>query len=370
MDIQGRYTEGKEADEGEMNTDIVVVGAGPAGSTVAGITASEGLKVVVLEKESVVGSSPCAGYVGCMDFPDIDQKVIQSRINGMRTYFPSGRYNDFPINGFNVNRSLFDRELALNAAGCGAKFRMNSGVVDLIKKKNRYVGVRTREGGEIRAKVIVGADGASSIISHLLGFKGDAVTAVQYEVTDCVIDPGINEIYFDVGYAPGCYVWIFPSGRDSARVGLAVRRHLAERSAIEYLNDFIEKHPIASRKFRGSLRGKLTAGVIPVGGLHKDICRDNILLVGDSAGMADPITGAGISYALTAGGIAGRAIIEAVKKDDFSHLKKYEEGFRRIMNKHYETSLRKRELMDSFTDNESLECNLPKVWVTFREYWR
>jgi digeranylgeranylglycerophospholipid reductase len=363
-----------------MKADLVVVGGGPAGSTVAGIAASEGMDVMVLEKEREIGRSPCAGYVGSMDFPDIDPGVIQSKIKGMRTYFPSGRYRDFPINGFNVDRAQFDRELALRAEGCGAKFYMNSDVVGMIMggkgcdKRNDssggYRGVRLRDGKEIKAKVIVGADGASSVISRILNFRNEAVTSVQYEVSDCEVDSEINEIYFDVKYAPVCYVWIFPTSRDSARVGLAVRSHLADKKAIDYLDDFISEHPIASKKFSGSSKTKLTAGIIPVGGLHVRICKDNVLLVGDSAGMADPITGAGISYAMTAGSIAARVVVKAIEQDDLTILGKYEGGFRRIMNRHYEKSSMKRELLDSLGDNESLEKNLPRLWVTFEEYWR
>lgn len=347
-----------------MNADVVVVGAGPAGSTVAGIASSEGLDVIVLEKESGIGKSPCAGYVSCMDFPDIENRVIQSKINRMRTYSPSGKYSDFPINGFNVDRSRFDRELASDAARCGAKYYLNSRAVDLIENN-----VLTKDGGEIEAKVIVGADGVSSTISRLLGFRNDVVSAVQYDVSDCRIDPEINEIYFDVDYAPGCYIWVFPTGRDSARVGLAVRSHLADKKAIDYLDGFIGEHPIASEKFRGSSRRGLIAGAIPVGGLHREVCRDNILLVGDAAGMADPVTGAGISYAMTAGRIAARVIVKAIKEDDISLLRRYERGVRRVMDKHYERSLRKRKLLDSLTDNKSLEENLREVWVTFRDYW-
>lgn len=352
-----------------MNVDVVVVGAGPAGSTVAGIVASEGLRVVVLERESEIGRSPCAGYVGSMDFPDIDARVIQGRVNGMRTYFPSGRYADFPISGFNVDRMLFDRGLAFNAMGCGAKFHVDSEVVSLVRGTG-YSTVRMRDGREIDAKVVVGADGVSSIISRLLGFENEVVAAVQYEVLNCIVDPGVNEIYFGVGYAPGCYAWVFPTGRDSARVGLAVRSHLTGKRAADYLNEFIREHPVASSKFANSSKSRLTTGAIPVGGLHTRIQRENILLVGDSAGMADPVTGAGISYSMLAGRVAARAIVKAVKGEDLSFLGEYERVFRRLMDNHYQKSLGKRRLMDSITDNKSLEENLPRVWVTFEEYWR
>jgi digeranylgeranylglycerophospholipid reductase len=306
LDLPGRYAGGEKKNVGErMNADVVVVGAGSAGSTVAGFVSSEGLKVAVLERGKEVGRSPCAGYVGCMDFPDISRGVIQSKIEKMRTFSPSGRCVDFPLNGFNVNRSLFDRELASSAVRCGAEFYMDSEVVGLIGEEGGYSGVRTRDGETLEGKVIVGADGPSSIISRLLGFSSEVAVAVQYEVSNCRVDPGVNEIYFDVDYAPGCYVWVFPTGGDSARVGLAVRPGLADRKLVDYLDGFINEHPTASERFKKSSKKGLVYGVIPVGGLHKEICLDNILLVGDSAGMSDPVTGAGIGYSMLAGRIAG-----------------------------------------------------------------
>ena len=151
-----------------MKADLIVVGAGPAGSTVAKIAASSGLDVIVLEKEREIGRSPCAGYVSSLDFPDIANRVIQSKIEGMRTYFPSGKYTKFPISGFNVDRAGFDRELALSARRCGAKFYINSDVVGLLGKGENacdYPGALLRDGREIKARVIVGADGASSVFS-------------------------------------------------------------------------------------------------------------------------------------------------------------------------------------------------------------
>ncbi len=352
-----------------MNVDVAIVGAGPAGSTVAGIVASAGLKVAVFEKEKEIGRSPCAGYVGCIDFPDISRKVIQSKVDSMKTFFPSGKCMSFLINGFNVDRGLFDKELALSAAKCGAVFHLNSDVVDLIGKKDNYSGVRIRGGRKINARVVVGCDGASSVVSRVLGLRNDSVTSIQYDISNCKVDPGVNEIFFDLDYAPGCYVWVFPSGGNSARVGLAVRSHLAGKTALEYLDAFISGHPVASNKFKNCLKTKLSAGPIPVGGLHERICEDNILLVGDSAGMADPVTGAGISYSMLGGRLASQAIIKAIKADDLSLLTEYEQRFRRIMDRHYQKSLTKRKLMDSLTDNRSLEQNLPQVWVTFKEYW-
>ncbi len=358
MDLQSRPAEKKE----EMKADVIIVGAGPAGSTVAAYTAAAGVDTLILEKEKEIGKSPCAGYISAMDYPDISSRVIQSRITGMKTYTPTGKNSIFPIKGFNVDRKEFDNELAAYAVECGSQI-ITGAEVSAVGER----GVELRDGRIIEGKVVVGADGPFSIVAKYLGFSVDYVTGVQYEVHDCVVEEYMNEIFFDFDYSPGCYVWIFPSGEMRARVGLAVRRELAKRKAKDYLDSFIDDE---QDRFSGCSKTSLVSGAIPVGGLPEKLVEGNILLVGDAAGMADPVTGAGISYALTSGRIAANAIIKAVKKDDLSILERYDLETKRVLGNHYEHSLRKRKQLDSIRDNKELEENLEEIWPTYKKYWR
>ena len=133
-----------------------------------------------------------------------------------------------------------------------------------------------------------------------------------------------------------------------------------------YLDSFI------AGSFADRIFGKRTeyiTGALPIGGLREKLVSGNILLVGDSAGMADPITGAGIHNAILAGEVAGKTIIDALEKDDIELLSNYETRIRRLLGKPLGRALEKRMKMDACSNNELLQEHLPELWVTFKKYW-
>jgi len=280
----------------------------------------------------------------------------------MRTYFPDLSYHDFQLNGFVVDRPSFDMALAVKTKELGAHIKWGSPLIDLIPGGVRYYG------GEACGKIIVGADGVFSKTASLLGVDRQRVAfCAQYHLRGIEVLPDTCEILFDADYAPGGYVWIYPTGENSAKVGLGVTE-AGTRSAREYLDAFISESIIAKR-FYGEKTEYITGG-LPVSGLRKKLCYGNILLVGDSAGMADPITGAGINNALLAGEIAGKTIINALEKDDMAVLGQYESKINRLLTRPLTRSLDKRKKLDEYcTSNELLQEHLPEVWVTFRQYW-
>ena len=347
-----------------MNYDLIVAGAGPAGSITAAVVAQAGYRVLVLERDASC-RSPCAGYISStinIELPD--GCIIQSRIRKMRTYFPDLSFHDFQLSGFLVDRPSFDMALATKAEDSGAEIRWKSPLIDLAAG-----GVRFRD-GEASGKIIVGADGVFSRVAALLGLERQRVAfCAQYHIRgiELLPEPGTCEIFFDANYAPGGYVWIYPAGKDSAKVGLGITG-AGTRSPHEYLDAFVSESPLAER-LCGERTGYLT-GALPISGLRRRLCYGNILLVGDSAGMADPITGAGINNAMLSGEIAGRAVIDALEDDDMAVLGQYETRADMLLGRPLARSLEKRRKLDCCcTSNEMLQRHLPGLWVTFREYW-
>jgi digeranylgeranylglycerophospholipid reductase len=110
------------------------------------------------------------------------------------------------------------------------------------------------------------------------------------------------------------------------------------------------------------------AGALPIGGLREKLVFDNILLTGDSAGMADPITGAGINNAMLSGELAGKTIIEALENDDVSQLFQYEIRIKKLFGRPLGRALEKRKKMDECCNNKLLQEHLPELWVTFNQY--
>jgi len=338
--------------------DVIVAGAGPAGTTTAAVVAKAGYSVLVLEKNAAC-RSPCAGYVSKTINLELPDCIVQSEITGMRTYFPDLSHHDFPLNGVVVDRPSFDAALAAKAKESGAEMRWNSPLTEFIPG-----GVKFR-GGSAAGKIIVGADGVFSKTASLLGLEEQRTAlCAQYHLKGIKPLHNTAEIFFCSDYAPGGYAWIYPTGEDSAKVGVGITRATSPR---RYLDAFIRDSPAAGR-----LSGKKTeyiTGALPISGLREKLVFGNVLLVGDSAGMADPVTGAGINTAMLAGEMAGRAIIRALENDDLTMLLQYEKGIKRLLGKPMARALEKRKKLDACVNNELLQESLPELWVTFKRYW-
>ncbi|MFZ3167126.1 MAG: NAD(P)/FAD-dependent oxidoreductase [Candidatus Methanoperedens sp.] len=342
--------------------DVIIVGAGPAGSVTARTVALAGYDVLIIEKNETC-RSPCAGYISkTINFNVPDESVLQSDIKQMRTYFPDNSYHDFSLNGYVVDRPLFDMSLLSKAKESGAKVMWNSPLIDISASMVKF------RNGNSHGKIIVGADGVFSKTASILGLKPQRFAAcAQYYIKGIEPIAQTCEIFFDSDYAPGGYIWIYPTGENSAKVGLGMIKD--KKSPRENLDAFIAGSKIANR-----LSGKRTgyqsiAGALPIGGLREKLVFDNILLAGDSAGMADPITGAGINNAILAGELAGKTIIKALENDDIAQLCEYETKIRKLLGRPLGRALEKRIKMDACCNNQLLQEHLPELWVTFKQYW-
>lgn len=149
--------------------DVIVIGAGPAGSITAAAAARAGYRVLVLERYTSC-RSPCAGYISRtinMELPD--DSVIQSKITKMRTYLPDLSFHDFELNGLVVDRPMFDTALAQRAKEAGAEIRWDSPLTELISGGIKFRDGKTYE--KAYGKLIVGADGVFSKTASLLGLQ-------------------------------------------------------------------------------------------------------------------------------------------------------------------------------------------------------
>jgi digeranylgeranylglycerophospholipid reductase len=342
--------------------DVIVIGAGPAGAVTARIVSSAGFRVLLLEKNETC-RSPCAGYLGnTINLEPLDDAIIQSGITKMRVYFPDMKFHDFQLNGFVVDRHLFDMELVRKAHASGTQVRWNSPVSEIISGDVKF------HDGKASGLIIVGADGVFSKTASFMGMERQRFAAcAQYHLKGIQPLSQTCEIFFNTRYAPGGYFWIYPTGKNSAKVGVGVT---CPNPRI-YLDNFIEFFEFCD--ISGRLNGTKTdciTGALPIGGLREKLVSGNILLVGDSAGMADPITGAGIHNAILASEVAGKTIIHALEKDDIELLSNYETRIRRLLGKPLGRALEKRKKMDACSNNELLQEHLPELWVTFKGYWK
>ena len=312
--------------------DVIVVGAGPAGSTAARFAASGGASVLVLEKDRDVGYPVRCGeavsHEGVVQFIEPDARWIAATVTRFRIVSPNGNSIVPRLDGtaYVLERRIFDYELAKLAVREGADLVTKAYVYDLLREGEDIVGVRAvfkDQKVEIRSTIVVGADGVESRVGKWAGIDTttsihDMESCAQVTLSGIEVEQGILEFYAGENVAPGGYLWVFPKGRDSANVGIGISVDQAkERSAVRYLEDFVQrKYPRA---------GILTriAGGVPCAKTCAEIVRNNVALVGDAAHEVNPTTGGGIISGMIGGMIAGQVIAETVAKRDIAHLKEY-----------------------------------------------
>jgi digeranylgeranylglycerophospholipid reductase len=332
--------------------DIVVVGAGPAGSSTARWAARNGARVLMVEKRQEVGSPVRCGEGisrAWLDSVDIklDTKSVACEVKGAKIVSPNGTpfYLSEKMAGNEVgivlDRVFFDKLLAKNAVKAGADLMLKTSVTGLLKENGKVTGVKMKSYGqsrEVRCGCVVGADGYESQVGRWAGIDTglaprDVTTCLQYRLTN--IEQEHEYCQFFLGsVAPGGYVWIFPKDEDTANVGLGVQlSKLKEPGEVKgYLDRFIDKHP----ELKKGSPLEIVSGAVSVCAPIDQTVTDGLILVGDSARQIDPITGGGISNSCRAGKVAGEVLAQAVKAEDFSakFLQKYENGWRDLIENH------------------------------------
>ncbi len=348
--------------------DVLVVGAGPAGSSAALAAAKGGARVLMVDRKKEAGVPvQCAEFIPIPVLQRCSEAsgIICQSVTTMRTHLPDGEVVSMRSKGAICNRGRFDAYLAGRAVDAGAEvirgasaFRLTNGVV------------LVNGGGvvwEIRPAVIVGADGPSSVVRQWMQLRrNDCVRGRQYLLPlGCKLET--TEIYFH-NQIPGGYGWLFPKG-EVANVGIGVEPRY-EKSSLSILKNFVNE--LHGNKILKDVKPlAVTGGLIPVGGPAK-VWRGNIVLAGDAAGHCHPVSGAGIANAIFAGELAGEAAALAAGRHDVSFLAEYQEACRLFLDGSLKRAAGKREFLAPFWGKgaKRLSAALKKSWIAFEDYYQ
>jgi len=286
--------------------DVVVAGAGPAGSTAARVCAEAGLRTLCIEEHATIGYPvQCAGLLSAAAFHEcrVSHRSILNTVSGAK-FIPStgdplvidaGR----PM-AHVVDRGILDAEMAAAAAGAGAEFRLKTSVVSMEGNRATTKGPGGRE--EIEFSLLIAADGVRSSIARRLGL-GRAeflLGGLQAEVL-CPTDPRFVEIHPHA--SPEFFGWVIPAGNGRARVGLCGEGDLRQR-----LRDLL-------RPFGGGVL-HLVSGALPLGVIGRTY-GPRTLVVGDAAGMVKPTSGGGIYTGVRSARHAASVAVECCREGSF-----------------------------------------------------
>ena len=297
--------------------DVIVVGAGPAGSSAAYGLARQGLRVLMLEKARIPRYKPCGGGLSLKVRSALDydfSSAVQDTIRQVSIAYGRERIRIESAEAYCVMRADFDALLAAQAVRAGAELR-DACPVDGITLENDRAGVSA--GGErLDAALLIGADGVNGGVRRAAGFPphhrmGVAIEA-ELQVPSAALAEWRSVLHMDYGALSWGYGWIFPKADHlSVGVGALIRpghKLDLQRELARYLSSepsLSGAKPILTRGHR-----------VPLGGQFAIYHRPHALLVGDAAGLADPFTAEGIYFAIRSGQIAAQEIGRARQRGD------------------------------------------------------
>lgn len=347
--------------------DVAIVGAGPAGASAAYFLARQGLEVALLDKAKFPRDKTCGDGVGPHAVEMLEKMGLHGwlasgkyhRCDKARLFATDGSYFEAQIPAedakyphfYMVPRLDLDQKVLEAAAGAGAKLFEGHKATELVRDDGRVTGVRAvhdNEALEFAARVVVCADGTSGTFLKCTGIEcvkphAFAIRAYYSNVkgpTDCIsvlIDRKIPE-----GYA-----WIFPTGNDTANIGLGISRPMLHSRNIDIkalLNWLLKERDTGPVGLRGATPiTEIKGAFLRMGYGRHEVISDGVLLVGDAAALISPLSGEGIAYALISGEQAAVAIKSALDKGDTSArgLKHYQD----FLARHFFTEHRQGEMI-------------------------
>lgn len=315
--------------------DVIIVGAGPAGSYIAYKLASSGHDVAVFEEKSASGLNVCCtGIISteCFQSLNLGTDVILTKINSAKFFSPSGRclrVQTEKVQAYVINRLLLDKALASKAQSQGAQYFFSSPVIDIIPGKDSIQAETLCSGVKdiFSARAVVLANGFRPKLPRKLdlGKINNFLVGAQVEVKAKNVDE--FEVYFGQEIAPGAFAWLVPTSTNKAYVGLLATSQ-AKLHLQNFLNNLSGQGRVTSRE------AEIEQKAIPLGTLARSY-GDRVLVIGDAAGQVKPTTGGGIYFGHLGAKIAAEVLDEALSSDNLTagQLSRYQKQWKAKMGK-------------------------------------
>ncbi len=342
--------------------DVIIAGAGPGGSTCALALAHSGLRVLILDKDRFPRDKICGDAVNSR-VNKVLRKIDPELVNELQAFIPKSKVTGVMLHGPNwkylkISRALacycikrvdFDHWLFQKVNQSQHLTVLQDTALKKVHSNENGITIETSLGQEFHSKIIIGCDGAHSIVAkQLAGFKmnryhyGGAVRQYYQDIKG--LDEQVIEIFLLKGYLPG-YFWIFPVSGQQANVGFGMLSHTIAKRKIDLkkcLHQIIRTIPEVAQRFeQAHALDEIKGFGLPMGSQKCSISGHRFLLCGDAASLIDPVSGEGIVTAMESGLLAAEQVKSSFANNDFTApaLKVYEHNVYNRMwptfQKHY-----------------------------------
>lgn len=333
--------------------DVIICGAGPAGSTSVLSLKNSNLKIALIDKETFPRDKICGDAVSSVVkriLRQIDPKLETGLLDfAPKTYITKAKLHSpnfnsltfsFSKTGHCIRRKDFDNWLFEKAlSNQNVTTFLGSGIATAKRENNMSV-VALANGITLKAPIVLGCDGAHSVVAkQMAGFKVNrkhySGALRQYYRNVKEVTEDTLEVYFLKGYLPG-YFWIFPLSKNEVNVGFGMLSETIANRKIDLkksMHSIIHEIPEVADRFAEAIPLEEPKGFgLPLGSKKYALSGEGYLLCGDAASLIDPFSGEGIETAMESGKFAAEKVIECFQKNDFSadELLKYD---RKVYNK-------------------------------------
>lgn len=348
--------------------DVLVVGLGPAGARAATAAARAGARVLAIDRRARPGHPvQCAEFIPAMLSQELAglQALTRQRIDSMLTFVegePADLRNDFP--GRMIDRREFDENLVRDAEAAGAKCRF--GVTLAALESDGCA--RLSDGSTVTPRMVIGSDGPRSEVGRAIG-RTNSVLVETRQITVSLSRPHSATDVFLSADIRGGYAWLFPKG---ARANLGVGVVPRDKAMLKPLLERLHRRLVAEGRVGADIMNH-TGGAIPVGGMippAATLGETRVLLAGDAAGLANPVTGAGIAAAVISGALAGEAAAAHLAGDGTAitdYIDELDDLFGPALRR---ALARRQELLDGFGSDARPDAHaLRRGWIAYPQYW-
>jgi len=366
----------------DLSYDVVVVGAGPAGSMAARYAARSGAKTLIIEEHTSAGSPlQCTGLISSKTIDECEIKQgpwIYQSIKGAHIFPPNNTCISIggeKIRAYVIDRKIFDRTLLEHSIDEGANIMMKTkalGLQDHHDKKMLHL-IHNGCKCNVTAKVVIGADGVQSNIARWsgLGQVRKVLSGVQIETGYDVMDTNMVDVFVG-NNSPGFFAWSVPVSKDIARIGLCVDPSKTQLSAYEHLCRFMQTNlTIRERARPGCL--DMVVGCIPLGP-QPCTAANGVVITGDAAGQVKSTSGGGVYMGAICAKHAGEVAANAALSGNTSAqaLMEYDRRWREAVGRELSMGMRMHNVLGRLNNDDLNELmgffNEPGIIEIINQY--